>query len=300
MPIHKCELILSKEKKELGTRGSPMFPCGGYLSDLHRTVTGSIPWHWHDEMELLVVACGSVCIQLSDRQHILHSGEGAFINSNVLHSMHRVDNGECSLHSFVFPLSFICGGTESIIESKYMRPLTNNTAIPSIELRQDSQWQKQALTAFQAAYEAFGVEAFGYELFVRNELARVCHLIIRHMQPASEKENKSERTESVRVKEMLQFIHQAYAEGIDLKQIADRANISQRECLRCFQAVIGMSPVQYLIKHRISVAADLLTDTEQSITEIGACCGFASSSYFAETFRRITGNTPTAYRKGKG
>lgn len=297
MPVHKCELSLSKDRQELGIQGTPMFRCGGYVSDLRSTGSGSIPWHWHDEIELMVVASGSVLLQLSAGQHILHQGEGVFINSNVLHSMHRTNDGECCLHSFVFHPSFISGALESAIDHKYMRPLVNNTDIPFIAFHRDVQWQWKALVAIQTAYEAFSDEGYGYELFVRNELARVCHLMIMQMQPVIEKGNNSERTEALRVKEMLQFIHQFYAEGIGVKEIADRANVSQRECLRCFRAVIGTSPMQYLIKYRISVATKLLTDTELSVTEIGTRCGFSSPSYFAETFRRIIRSTPTAYRK---
>jgi transcriptional regulator GlxA family with amidase domain len=96
---------------------------------------------------------------------------------------------------------------------------------------------------------------------------------------------------------MLDFLHQHYAEPLELQQIAAAANISERECLRCFQKTIRMAPIQYLLKYRVSVSARLLADTDAPITEICNQIGFDSPSYFSKIFKRFICFTPTAYRK---
>ena len=96
---------------------------------------------------------------------------------------------------------------------------------------------------------------------------------------------------------MLDFIHTHFAESLDVSQIAHSANLSQRECLRCFQKTIGIPPIQYLLKYRISVAARLLTSSDMPITTICNDTGFDSPSYFSKLFKRWMGCTPTSYRK---
>jgi len=58
------------------------------------------------------------------------------------------------------------------------------------------------------------------------------------------------------------------------------------------------SPVRYLNLARLEAAARLLrTESGRSVTDIAFDCGFQSSQYFANQFRRRFGRTPTAYRK---
>ena len=86
-----------------------------------------------------------------------------------------------------------------------------------------------------------------------------------------------------------------------IAEIADAAAISQRECLRCFQKTIQLSPIQYVLKYRIMQGADqLLTKPTKSIAAIAAACGFDSQSHFAKTFKRFYAHTPRENRKKHG
>ena len=43
MPIQIYDLNLDKKNRELEVRGTPLFPCGAYFSDIISNVTGDIP-----------------------------------------------------------------------------------------------------------------------------------------------------------------------------------------------------------------------------------------------------------------
>lgn len=60
---------------------------------------------------------------------------------------------------------------------------------------------------------------------------------------------------------------------------------------------IRITPIQYLLKYRISVAARLLENTDISITEICNRVGFDNPSYFSKIFKRFMRFTPSDYRK---
>ena len=97
---------------------------------------------------------------------------------------------------------------------------------------------------------------------------------------------------------MLDYIHNHFAENISLTEIAKVAGIGERECLRCFQRTIQLSPMQYLLKYRIMRGADLLLQNPaSSISEIAGLCGFDSPSNFAKMFKRFYNTTPREYRK---
>ena len=99
---------------------------------------------------------------------------------------------------------------------------------------------------------------------------------------------------------MLEYIHQNYARELTLPDIARAADIGERECLRCFQKTIQCSPIQYLLKYRVTQGAELLLrHPERSVSELSLACGFGSPSNFAKQFRRFYRCTPREYR-GRG
>jgi AraC-like DNA-binding protein len=59
----------------------------------------------------------------------------------------------------------------------------------------------------------------------------------------------------------------------------------------------GFSPMSYLINIRISEAIKLLKKPEANVTNIALDTGFYSSQHFATTFKKLTGYTPSQFRK---
>ena len=61
----------------------------------------------------------------------------------------------------------------------------------------------------------------------------------------------------------------------------------------------GFSPLNYLINIRISEATKLLKKNQENVTDIALNTGFYSSQHFSTTFKRLTGYTPSEFRKNK-
>jgi AraC-like DNA-binding protein len=59
----------------------------------------------------------------------------------------------------------------------------------------------------------------------------------------------------------------------------------------------GFSPINYLINIRISEAIKLLKQAGISLTDIALDTGFYSSQHFSTTFKKLTGYTPSEFRK---
>lgn len=93
-----------------------------------------------------------------------------------------------------------------------------------------------------------------------------------------------------------QFIDLHFAERITLRQMAGQAFLSPFHYIRQFRNFYGQTPGQYLITVRIRNARELLAG---GATVRDACLdtGFSSPTTFCTLFRRMTGSTPSAYRK---
>ena len=91
------------------------FPAGCYFDDLsHKT----IPWHWHGEMEAGIVAEGRIRFRTPGQDLSLSKGDGFFVNSEVLHEMHREEEGPCEVHILAFQPE-LAGAKDSIFWEKY-------------------------------------------------------------------------------------------------------------------------------------------------------------------------------------
>lgn len=86
-------------------------------------------------------------------------------------------------------------------------------------------------------------------------------------------------------------------ESISLTSLAALVRLSPYHFSRAFKQSFGMPPHRYHIHRRIERAKALLANPERSATEIGAVVGFSSASAFTMTFRKVTGTTPTEYRR---
>jgi AraC family transcriptional regulator len=100
-----------------------------------------------------------------------------------------------------------------------------------------------------------------------------------------------------KIHEVQVFLAQNLAYDVDLNAIAAHASLSPYYFTRQFTAMVGMPPYRYLISLRIARAAQLLRESDLSVTQILHRVGFHSPSHFTTTFRRHMGTSPTDYRR---
>jgi AraC-like DNA-binding protein len=88
-----------------------------------------------------------------------------------------------------------------------------------------------------------------------------------------------------------------FAKALDIPALARIAYASDAHFVRTFRATFGETPHRYLQRRRVERAMFLLRETDRSVSEICLDVGFTSLGTFGRTFRRIVGQSPTAYRE---
>lgn len=95
----------------------------------------------------------------------------------------------------------------------------------------------------------------------------------------------------------LKFVAQHYNCSFRLKEIAREAGMSVSRFARSFKETTGTTFVNYLNGVRVVRAREILKEGEISITDVAVACGFTNPFHLSRTFKRITGASPTTFRK---
>jgi AraC family transcriptional regulator len=98
-------------------------------------------------------------------------------------------------------------------------------------------------------------------------------------------------------KRVVEFIEEHLAENISLAALAELVDLSLYHFARAFTQSFGTPPHRFHMARRLDCAKSLLQRPALSVTQIGARIGFCETSSFTRAFRKLTGLTPTEYRR---
>ena len=311
------QMPLNMDLQEKTLHGTRDFPLQYYVDELFLFHQRRVPLHWHSGPEFFVVRGGCVEIQVWEKIHILHDGEGVFLNGRALHSFFQpFPEEQCQCPNVVFS-SELLAAPDSIIDRNYIRPILQDSSLSSVVLYPTVGWQAKILQKLDRVFslcQKYGSEgAYGklpwlplsnaditsecYEMEVQSTLNQIWQILYGHKEQLERSENqRSHQHRRIRFQRMLTFLQQYYADELTLSSIAESASVGKSEATRCFQEFAHAAPMQYLLRYRLTQACSLLRNPEYSISEISEQCGFHSAGYFSRMFRQEYGMTPGQYR----
>jgi len=293
MGIQTCTLNLNHTRKELYPHGTAAFPCAAYWKEYFDTPEDIIRWHWHEALEILYIKSGNLELRIPSKTFHLTEGACMIINSNVLH--YAIAEPRCELQSLVFHPTLITGTNDSVFSVKYLHPLLSLTSFDAFLFHRENEMKQ--IENFIIAFKALANDDTGFEFTVREYLTKICYFLYLQFEHEIKKKETLQNLDHLRIRQMLDYIHTHFSGSISLSDIAKASLISERECLRCFQRTIRLSPMQYLLKYRIMQGASTLVEQPtRSISDIASSCGFDSPSHFSKMFRRFYHCTPREYR----
>ncbi len=103
--------------------------------------------------------------------------------------------------------------------------------------------------------------------------------------------------EDVKILEIKRYIKEHYREQLELAELADRFGFNYHYLSSYFRRHTKEGFSGYLNKIRIEKACELLQQGNLSISEVSASSGYLDHSYFCRVFKKVTGNTPSSYKR---
>jgi AraC family transcriptional regulator of arabinose operon len=91
-------------------------------------------------------------------------------------------------------------------------------------------------------------------------------------------------------------LDEQYREPPSIEQLADAVALSSSRLAHLFRNEVGMSIQTYLVERRLAMAAMLIVQTDERISQIAYSVGFRDVSNFNHSFKRRFNMSPRQYR----
>ena len=251
-----------------------------HIQDFRRSVP-----HWHQRMELLLVDRGEFSVTVRNKRHFATAGDLFLIRSAEIHLIQPL----CSDASM-----YICTFSPTLLHQLQPTVPLVNLHIPSDTLKQ-ANIQDTVFSLLQEAWLEAQQKGTYADLLIPSRIQLLYGLLLRHFEPETDAgKNPGKFTDFQKV---LSYISENYHESIELSSIARQLCYSPSYVSSMFLAFSGVNFKIYLDTIRIREASRLLLNTNLTVSEISSRCGFDNIRTFNNVFRRITGITPSQYRK---
>ena len=255
-----------------------------------------VPYHWHKEIEIILVMEGEVELLLDGNKQLLKKGDIIFVNSGQLHQYTSLTK-RLIYYAYVFPMDFLKFEDEDITQTTIIEPLCQQElCFPTVLPRTSSCYERvhqlirSIICSNEKQEESFQLltKAYLYEMI---GLLSQNGLLTRQLNPSRE---------LTTYRKILLYIQEHYQDRITVADISDHLCMSANYFSAYFTKHFGRNFVDFLVHYRIEKACVLLAAGDDcSVTQAALQTGFENISYFIKRFKAVTGMTPAAYRKSQ-
>lgn len=246
--------------------------------------------HFHTHMEIGICHTDRGVLGFRDGDIPFEAGDVTVIAAGTPHTTCSAP-GTASKWSYIMvdPIQLIDPTTSSIelpVAEMYTKVLYNFRAIVSRE--QDPLLGMLANEAVREIVE----QRPNYRRCVRALLDIILNKLCR--QAEDREPEKGEKP--FHISPALRFVDSHYMEDLRMDDLAAACKMSTSYFRRVFTETMGLGPLEYLNRARITRACSLLQTTDSSVLEICEAVGFRSLSSFNRHFSAIMGQPPTVWR----
>lgn len=296
------------------------FPYNTYLCSIPLDFM-QVPLHWHDEIEFIYIKKGRGVISVDFTAYEVGAADIVLILPGQLHAINRADGAAMEYENIIFHPNLLESAGADECFRRFLQPIFSmQLACPTILRAGDAPPCPGAPTGMKndprgqlakAGREADGLYAAvracldendricmhfppGYPLAIKSNLFSLFFAVyaagdgkIRAV-PAGKNIEK--------LKSVIKYVELNYASPISVEQAAGLVGFSKSHFMKYFKQAMGVPFTAYLNDYRLTMAARLLLQSDDTVLSVASEVGFDNLSYFNRAFKRMFGMTPTQYR----
>ena len=254
----------------------------------------SILSHWHPEVEIMLVAEGSVHCRLEDRDCRLVAGDILILNPNQLHTiLSRSEDHRCI--NVIFSLEAIAMPPTHIFQENFVGPLSDSR----LQLPNLLQPNHPAYNTVRPLVEQMcsgNLYRDDSKFFRYTRVVAICAALQPYCVltgPTVRRQSPEDKT----VRKAMFYIHNRYSRPLPLEEIAAHVHLHPNYLSAIFKAQTGHTITEHIARTRVDAAKFLLRRDALPMARVAELTGFNNERSFYRQFQKYTGMTPKAYQK---
>lgn len=258
----------------------------------HRKDKSAGRWHYHKELEILVILDGTIDLFTKENIYHLEKGDVVLLGSSELHTDQTLGN----LNYIVFQFDieqFFDSTTMPYIQ--YFSETTHPLSRLNYIFQENEQIKKNIFQSVNDIYDEFVQKEEGYEIAVTILIKKILLLLLRG--DSRKLLNHQDRADMVRLKPALDYIEEHIGERMAITEVCKTVNISYYYFVKMFKKIMGMSFTEYVNYKKIKRAERLLLTRDISILDIGERIGMTNMAHFYKLFKKFNACSPNQFRK---
>lgn len=248
-------------------------------------------WHFHPEFELVYIEGASATRHVGDHISQFSDSDLVLIGSNIPHL--NFDHGvTTSYRKEVLHIkpSF---REDFVSEFPELQSLERLLELSKYGLAFSGRTKTEIGGLLKELHRLPPFEFFMQSLHILKRLAQSKEFELLHSKPYVNRYRKKEQS---RIRQIYALVDERYQGKITVAEVASLSNLTKPAFCRYFKKATGTTFIGFLNQYRISQAKRLLL-SGRNIGETCFTCGFESLSYFNRTFKKVTGENPSDFRK---
>lgn len=133
------------------------------------------------------------------------------------------------------------------------------------------------------------------------DLIRKASVLLRPFEPAEDRRSRERSYQGGlapwQVSRLKRFVDDHLSAPISLEELAQLVRLSTSYFSTAFKVSFGTSPHNYIVERRVAYAKHRMVTSDVPLCEIALDCGLADQAHLSRVFRRVTGTTPSAWRR---
>jgi len=254
----------------------------------HKSLATITTPHHHDFFEIFLITKGEALHRINDMQEIIEECDLVFIRSNDTHNYEKFEDKNCELINIAFPAKAILKLFEYFGEGFHSDKLLKSEYPPKIKL---SKIEKDILIS---RFEKLNTLRRTNKKKIKSELRiLLADIFSRYFTYEDNLVNEIIPSWLTRLKEQMGK-KENFVAGINkMYELCER---TPEHLSRSFKKYFNESPTEYITNLRLNFAANLLSNSDEDITNISMNCGFENLSHFYHLFKKKFDSSPKEFR----
>lgn len=280
---------------ELITYDNPFMSVRIFEADTKRD--GGSRWHYHKELEILVIREGRLDIHVEEDHYVMNGGDVLLIGAKELHRDRIFKEYGISYVVFQFDIERYLENSTLPFYRAFSEP-----GFPLHKLNYIMTENKEVRTLITEAVLEILQEVKrkqeGYEMAVSLNIKRIVLALLRN--DTRKLIRLKEQGELLRLKPVLDYVEAHLGDKIQVEDVCRIANVSYYYFVKYFKKIMGMSFLEYVNYKKIKKAERILLTKDVSVSQVAESIGMPNMAHFYKVFKKFNHCSPNEYRKKMG